>query len=217
MFFRARRALSVRLLIFIFLYDRSKPRCIFPPFPRVTLCQVLLRVHYIQVVGHSVGVCDLSTFSYDDERDRQPLWGWSVVSVIIDPIKYLPGRLGCLPQCRVRLKIVSPTMAAETPAACTHRYVSNLEPKTATSTARNICERVSVLCIPSRTKQPTHRPIGLEQHREALLKAAATRVMVVLDSANDKDHWLAVKNQVINDASLVHRLYVKVFTCGLCA
>ncbi|CBJ26969.1 hypothetical protein Esi_0051_0052 [Ectocarpus siliculosus] len=34
------------------------------------------------------------------------------------------------------------------------------------------------------------------QHREALLKGAATRVMSVLDSANEKEHWLSAKNQV---------------------
>ncbi|CAM9928646.1 unnamed protein product, partial [Ectocarpus sp. 12 AP-2014] len=34
------------------------------------------------------------------------------------------------------------------------------------------------------------------QHREALLKGAATRVMSVLDSANEKEHWLSAKHQV---------------------
>eukprot|EP00752_Nemacystus_decipiens_P007835 g7000.t1 len=34
------------------------------------------------------------------------------------------------------------------------------------------------------------------QHREALLKGTATRVMSVLDAAKEKDHWLPAKNQV---------------------
>ncbi|CAN0074797.1 unnamed protein product, partial [Ectocarpus sp. 12 AP-2014] len=34
------------------------------------------------------------------------------------------------------------------------------------------------------------------QHREALLKGAATRVMSVLDSANETEHWLSAKHQV---------------------
>eukprot|EP00903_Cladosiphon_okamuranus_P020583 g18894.t1 len=34
------------------------------------------------------------------------------------------------------------------------------------------------------------------QHREALLRGTATRVMSALDSAKEKDHWLVVKHQV---------------------
>lgn len=37
--------------------------------------------------------------------------------------------------------------------------------------------------------------IDIRQHRESLLKAAATRVMAVLDAANERDHWLAAKKQ----------------------
>lgn len=41
-----------------------------------------------------------------------------------------------------------------------------------------------------------------KQHREALLKGTATRVMSVLDSAKDKEHWLVVKNQASKRASI---------------
>lgn len=48
-----------------------------------------------------------------------------------------------------------------------------------------------------------HRDVT--QHRDALLKGAATRVMSVLDSAKEKDHWLVVKKQASEQSGLMQR------------
>ena len=53
-----------------------------------------------------------------------------------------------------------------------------------------------------------------EQHREALLKAAATRVMSVLDTATEKDHWLAVKNKASGPTIPAGYCRISVHLCG---
>lgn len=46
-----------------------------------------------------------------------------------------------------------------------------------------------------------NKPRDATQHREALLRGTATRVMSALDSAKEKHHWLVVKNQASERAN----------------